>query len=206
MEGFRKNDENAVLRKEFLQGYTQRGLILRRQDADEQRKKLNCLLLSGPQVNREVAILLLPPPFSLLPLHIFSLPWCPYTLEVLYHKHSLQDVLVSTYTPKPPPPRTPYYTPSPCYPRPPCSSPLSSKIGQPNVVSLACSLLTTRTEIEVRQETGLTAHAIHIQSFALLIPRLSSGAFRRHLLGRLQEPGLQKTHLCQVVLSKSSSK
>ena len=41
-------------RKEFVTGYTQRHLILRRQDADEQKRKLTCLLLFGPHVNREV--------------------------------------------------------------------------------------------------------------------------------------------------------
>ena len=41
-------------RKEFVQGYTQRALLLRRQDAEEQRRRLDCLLLLGPHVTREV--------------------------------------------------------------------------------------------------------------------------------------------------------
>ena len=37
-----------------MTGYSKRSLILRRQDADDQKRKLNCLILYGPLLNREV--------------------------------------------------------------------------------------------------------------------------------------------------------
>ena len=49
-----RNNDGSLTRKEFVASYAQRGNILRRQDADEQRRRLNCLLLYGPHVNREV--------------------------------------------------------------------------------------------------------------------------------------------------------
>ena len=49
-----RNNDGSLTRKEFVASYTQRGAILRRQDADEQKRRLNCLLLYGPHVNREV--------------------------------------------------------------------------------------------------------------------------------------------------------
>ena len=49
-----RNNDGSLTRKEFVASYTQRGTILRRQDADEQKRRLNCLLLYGPHVNREV--------------------------------------------------------------------------------------------------------------------------------------------------------
>ena len=43
-----RNNDGSLTRKEFVASYTQRGTILRRQDADEQKRRLNCLLLYGP--------------------------------------------------------------------------------------------------------------------------------------------------------------
>ena len=47
-----RNNDGSLTRKEFVASYTQRSTILRRQDADEQKRRLNCLLLYGPHVNR----------------------------------------------------------------------------------------------------------------------------------------------------------
>ena len=37
-----------------MTGYSKKSLILRRQDADDQKRKLTCLILFGPLLNREV--------------------------------------------------------------------------------------------------------------------------------------------------------
>ena len=53
-----RDNDGCLTKKEFFAGYTKRSVILKRQDADEQKRKLNCLLLHGPLLNREVAYFL----------------------------------------------------------------------------------------------------------------------------------------------------
>ena len=52
-----RDNDGCLTKKEFLTGYSKRSLILKRQDADDQKRKLNCLLLYGPLLNREVSII-----------------------------------------------------------------------------------------------------------------------------------------------------
>ena len=52
-----RDNDGCLTKKEFLSGYNKRSLILRRQDADDQKRKLTCLLLYGPLLNREVGMM-----------------------------------------------------------------------------------------------------------------------------------------------------
>ena len=50
-----RDNDGCLTKKEFMSGYSKRSLILKRQDADDQKRKLNCLILYGPLLNREVS-------------------------------------------------------------------------------------------------------------------------------------------------------
>ena len=46
-----KDNDGCLTKAEFVSGYTKRSHILRRQDSDDQRRKLNCLILFGSVLN-----------------------------------------------------------------------------------------------------------------------------------------------------------
>ena len=46
-----KDNDGCLTKTEFVTGYTKRSHILRKQDADDQRRKLNCLILYGSVLN-----------------------------------------------------------------------------------------------------------------------------------------------------------
>ena len=46
-----KDNDGCLTKAEFVNGYTKRSHILKKQDADDQRRKLNCLLLFGSVLN-----------------------------------------------------------------------------------------------------------------------------------------------------------
>ena len=48
-----KDNDGCLTKKEFITGYTRRSHLLRKQDADDQRRKLNCLILLGPLLNNK---------------------------------------------------------------------------------------------------------------------------------------------------------
>jgi hypothetical protein len=52
-----RDNDGCLTKKEFMSGYSKRSLILKRQDADDQKRKLNCLILYGPLLNRDVGII-----------------------------------------------------------------------------------------------------------------------------------------------------
>ena len=46
-----KDNDGCLTKTEFVTGYTKRSHILRKQDADDQKRKLNCLILLGSVLN-----------------------------------------------------------------------------------------------------------------------------------------------------------
>ena len=48
-----KDNDGCLTKREFITGYTKRSHLLRKQDADDQKRKLNCLILLGPLLNNK---------------------------------------------------------------------------------------------------------------------------------------------------------
>ena len=46
-----KDNDGCLTKKEFVTGYNKRSHILKKQDADDQKRKLNCLILYGSVLN-----------------------------------------------------------------------------------------------------------------------------------------------------------